>query len=448
MSQLVCVDCLAETYLRDQASGNDLGECDYCDRELPVMELDELVGLCESAIYSSFRTIQQPASVIHHNYPPVGESLFDVLDKILNAGQSLLSNIHERLLEEWSGEEADDDPYFVEETEASSEMTAAWRKMQHSLQFESRLANPLVGEILGMVFNGIEQLRSVDDRSAIVMAGPGHRISSFQRGRVFQDEDLMAKALKHPEKHLGPVPRGQGSAGRMNAKGISVFYGATDDNTAVAEVRPPVGSVVVTAQFDVIRPMRLLNLNDLSAMRPHRELSYFHPLRKELAERCAFLKDLQSQLTMPVMPDWAESGYLITQAIADFLATHRELDLDGILFPSAQVPKDASLGQNVILFHKASGVEGTEDRHEAEYVSLWEADEDRWVYYPEVWEAEPKMEEVRLQYQLLVPPLEPSLRLARDSIVIHKIQGVRFSSETDAVRFVPWAQDRKYHGLR
>ncbi|WP_236171812.1 RES domain-containing protein [Pseudomonas qingdaonensis] len=448
MRQVVCTDCLTETFLQDHASENDISECDYCDRELPVMDMEELVELCETAIHASFRAIQQPGSVIHHGYPPVGVSLYDILELMLGADQALISDIHERLLDSWSYTGGDDDPYFVEETEASSELTVGWRKMEHSLQFESRLANPLVGSILTMVFDGIEDFRSKDDRSAIVIAGQGHQISSFQRGRVFQDEQSMEEALSHPEKHLGPVPGGKGSPGRMNAKGISVFYGATDDHTAIAEVRPPVGSTVVTARFDVIRPLRLLNLNDLASMRPHRGLSYFNPIRRSLTERCAFLKDLQRQLTMPVMPDSAESGYLITQAIADFLATHEKLNLDGILFPSAQVQQDTSPGQNVILFHKASGVERLEDTQKAEYVSLWEPDEDRWVYYPEFWEAEPKDSDQSSQYVPLVPPPEPSLRLARDGIVIHKIQGVRFSTEIDPVRYVPWSKDRKYHGFR
>ena len=258
----------------------------------------------------------------------------------------------------------------------------------------------------------------------------------------------MEEALTHPEKHLGPVPGGKGSPGRMNAKGISVFYGATDDHTAIAEVRPPVGSMVVTARFDVIRPLRLLNLNDLASMRPHRGLSYFNPIRRSLTERCAFLKDLQRQLTMPVMPDSAESGYLITQAIADFLATHEKLNLDGILFPSVQVQQDTSPGQNVILFNKASGVERLEDTQKAEYVSLWEPDEDRLVYYPEYWEAEPKDSDQSSRYVPLVPPPEPSLRLARDGIVIHKIQRVRFSTEIDPVRYVPWSKERTYQGFR
>lgn len=54
----------------------------------------------------------------------------------------------------------------------------------------------------------------------------------------------------------------------MNSTGISVFYGATDDQTAIAEFRLSVGSWVVTATFEVIRPLRLLNLGDLGVNRP------------------------------------------------------------------------------------------------------------------------------------------------------------------------------------
>ena len=43
----------------------------------------------------------------------------------------------------------------------------------------------------------------------------------------------------------------------MNAKGISTFYGATNEDIALAEVRPPVGSQVAIARFDIIRPLLL-----------------------------------------------------------------------------------------------------------------------------------------------------------------------------------------------
>jgi hypothetical protein len=75
-------------------------------------------------------------------------------------------------------------------------------------------------------------------------------------------------------------------------------------------------------------------------------------------------------MLMPVMPENADQGYLITQAIADYLATNEALNLDGILFPSVQVPTDASPRLSAILFHKARGVEKTEDLEALEHVSL------------------------------------------------------------------------------
>jgi hypothetical protein len=54
------------------------------------------------------------------------------------------------------------------------------------------------------------------------------------------------------------------------------------------------------------------------------------------------------------MPDDEAFQYLPTQAVADFLATQTEVQLDGIIFPSAQV---AGQVMNVVLFHKAARVE-------------------------------------------------------------------------------------------
>lgn len=449
MSKLVCVDCLTDGYLQANFADNDVDECDYCNEERPVVELDELVSELEEAIRASFIYAEQPMSVVHHGYAPVGHSIYDVVEMVLGAEDTeLLSDLEAELREQWS-ECDDDDPFLTEQTYASPQLTSDWAQMQQSLQFESRLVNPVVGRVLEKIFAGIEELHTATGpRSAITIAGPGQPLNAFKRARKFDDEEGMVTALKHPEKYLGPTPRGKGSAGRMNAAGISVFYGATDDETAIAEVRPPVGSWVVTATFEVIRPLRLLNLGDLGGIRPDSTLSYFDPLRQEQAERCAFLRELQQQMLMPVMPDSADLGYLITQAIADYLATNETLNLDGILFPSVQVPKDASPGLNTILFHKASGVEKTEDQDALEHVSLWESDEDQWIFYPQIWEGSPVTQEPATGYMGYVLAPEPSLRLNRNGIAIHKIQGVSFTYKSDPVRHEPWSEGARHYGIR
>lgn len=53
------------------------------------------------------------------------------------------------------------------------------------------------------------------------------------------------------------------------------------------------------------------------------------------------------------MPGDEAVNYLATQAVADFLATENDPVFDGILFSSVQ----ANEGRNVVLFHKAAGVE-------------------------------------------------------------------------------------------
>lgn len=45
---------------------------------------------------------------------------------------------------------------------------------------------------------------------------------------------------------------------------------------------------------------------------------------------------------MPVVPELEETNYLLTQAIADYLSTFERCELDGILFTSAQKPKEST----------------------------------------------------------------------------------------------------------
>ena len=152
---------------------------------------------------------------------------------------------------------------------------------------------------------------------------------------------------------IGPPPAALARAGRMNAHGISVFYGATDSKIAIGEVRPPVGSRVIVGQFTLLRKIRLLDVTALRSV--YVEGSVFDPSYIRTLELAKFLERLSERIARPVMPDDEPLEYLITQVIADYLAARRsDPELDGILYPSVQ---DSADGVNVMLFHKASRVE-------------------------------------------------------------------------------------------
>lgn len=167
----------------------------------------------------------------------------------------------------------------------------------------------------------------------------------------YDSAENLEEALCRPDKHLGTPPARFASAGRMNARGIAVFYGASEEGVALAEVRPPVGSKVAVARFDLTRPLRLLDLTAIDGVKDGG--SIFDPTLRQRLERVAFLRTLGERMSRPVMPDDEAFDYLATQAVADFLATENEPQLDGIVFASAQ----AMTGRNVVLFREAARIE-------------------------------------------------------------------------------------------
>jgi len=184
------------------------------------------------------------------------------------------------------------------------------------------------------------------------VAAPARISICVYRARVFQSDDKLEEALCRPDTHLGSPPAFVEAAGRMNARGISVFYGANDPKAAIAEVRPPVGSQVALAQFEIIKPLRLLDLTALTAVNVTG--SVFDPRHAGRMERAMSVRSLSTRITRPVMPHDEAFEYLATQAVADFLATESSVSIDRIIFQSVQA---AGRVLNVVLFHKAARVE-------------------------------------------------------------------------------------------
>lgn len=244
----------------------------------------------------------------------------------------------------------------------------------------------------------------------------------------------------------------------MNARGISVFYGANNPDVAVAEVRPPVGSQVAVARFDIVRRLRLLDLTALSAVTE--DGSVFDTGWAARLERATFLRSLSQRITRPVMPDDEAFEHLPTQAIADFLATENEPVLDGVVFPSVQAEGG---GLNVVLFHKAAHVgameipEGTEIDASTGHTSEdgWEVDysvservppkkppkdkgdEDQWpdlaAFAGGAWRT----------HDVDLP--DATLSIDIESVKVHVVRSVQFQCDTHDVRRHRWEQgDTKF----
>jgi hypothetical protein len=234
----------------------------------------------------------------------------------------------------------------------ATDIHRAWLQFQKTLRTDTRLFNSAAKAVLDSIFEGLGDHATRKGEKIIVSVGPGEKLSALHRARVFQSNRKLEDALKRPDIELGPPPENVASAGRMNSRGISVFYGATHPEVAIAETRPPVGSHALVARFEIIRPLKLL---DLMAFRSiYVKGSIFDPSYLDRLKKAAFLASLSDQVTKPVMPDDEPFDYLVTQAIADYLANLTEPKLDGIIYSSVQ---QGAGKKNVVLFHKSARVD-------------------------------------------------------------------------------------------
>lgn len=126
----------------------------------------------------------------------------------------------------------------------------------------------------------------------------------------------------------------------MNAAGIAVFYGATEKETAVAELRPAVGSLITVAAFRVHRPIHVLDLTRFTCA--GRQLDIFAKNQMVRATQWAFMQSFASEISQPILPGDEHPEYVPAQVVAEYLTNQpvrwrgEEVTPDAIMFRSAQ----------------------------------------------------------------------------------------------------------------
>jgi len=135
----------------------------------------------------------------------------------------------------------------------------------------------------------------------------------FFRARVNRGEAMFALGdLQAP-----PTELAQG--GRANPPGLSYLYVASDQRTAICEVRPTVADQVAVARFEQARPFSIIDLSDPRAM-----ISPFgveHVSLANVQASMGLLMMLSEDLTKPTPPHKAAFDYLATQYLCELIKT-------------------------------------------------------------------------------------------------------------------------------
>lgn len=467
----ICFACVGEKFLSESIEKEGKRrKCYYCSNTLKTISIGELADSVSTALdehYYRTSTDPEPGLEWHLQkeglWERAGETVAFVISEMAEIEEEPAEDIRKlleyqnydielaRMSEESPYEE---DAHYAPSGPNCAELLHEWAAFERSVQTESRFFSRVAQAILDRVFCDIWHLRTSEDHPVTITAGPEASLNAIYRARVFQTWDQLEEALKRPDRGLGPPPWRLASAGRMNPQGIAVFYGATTEAVAIAEVRPPVGSRVAVARFEIIRSLHLLDVEALRDVLA--KGSVFDPSYIRRLEHAKFLERLSQRISQPVVPHDEPFDYLVTQAIAEYLSELTERRLDGVIFRSAQ---SGNRDRNIVLFHHAARVsemdlpEGTELSC---YPMTHSDEEDDFDYC--VWEEVPAHEEtqhkedddsgflspLRLREQANLSDRddrEETLRVNLQSVVVHHVEAVNYDT-----RSVPVSRHRQVKG--
>lgn len=362
----VCSSCTADPHLA--RSIIELGEssiCSYCGRDGATVPLRTLTELVDGPFCEHFRIVPKKMFGVPINPPRVGRPLRDCLADMAKISTAIADDIVKLLVAKHDTKselEGKPSPYQLGEQYEVQPAYAfqeeiAWEQLVERVTRHTRYFNREVENTLSNLFVDIHETTTAAGEPVVSTIEPSDAEFSLYRGRYATSKEQLHSFLRQPVRELGPPPYHLARAGRMNAAGIRSFYGGTTREVCISEIRPPVGSHVVVGRFNLMRRVRLLDLQALEDAVARLE-SYFEPAISLRRSRAEFLQTLAERVSQPVMPNEEAIEYIPTQVVAGFLAQRIDPPIDGMLYASTQY---GSAGRNIVLFNHSSVVAAAAD---------------------------------------------------------------------------------------
>ncbi|MCI1688001.1 RES family NAD+ phosphorylase [Schleiferilactobacillus harbinensis] len=194
----------------------------------------------------------------------------------------------------------------------------SWSEFEDVIQYRNRFHNGLFQPDKLIYF--FEQM--ISDISA------GER---YFRARIIQENEMPLT----PDK-IGSAPPEKAAAGRLNATGISYLYLGSDQTTVVLEIKAAIQDLVAIGEFEVVTPLRVIDLDMLANLGPFRisdKSSY-------LINRPILLA-IDDALRRQSTRQRGEVAYVPTEYISDLIKTMTDENgesVDGIFYDSTVNP--------------------------------------------------------------------------------------------------------------
>jgi hypothetical protein len=311
-----CPECIGDSHLRRNvipSLSKEQGTCSYCGSEnqplVAPIELREQFELLIDA-YTLDESGRSLVEWLKRDWAMFGHARMDVahakelLGDILDDGDIVRKN-------------------FSPVLTTGARVIEVWEQLRAELMHKNRFfpVTTVDMERLGRLLPSL-----VLDQADL--------LKIWYRARIQQADNV------YPIGDMGCPPKHLASHGRANPAGIPYLYLASEEITAISEVRPNAGDKVTVAKVTVP------NLQIVDLCHPRKTFSPFSlPYEDALPsfrEGLDFLEKLGEELSRPVLQKSAAFDYIPSQYLCEFV---KKCGFHGVMYRSA-----AEGGVNLALF--------------------------------------------------------------------------------------------------
>jgi hypothetical protein len=366
----ICHKCIGETLVSSEIKNAQPRRiCDYCGSKRPAISIPHLAQRVDP-VFQNIVGEAEMGFVVRDGNPdwaPNGDYPSVLMTEILEADDEEIARDLVRELARRHQFDVHDGgfDYYDDTSDTYTILDArddwfgrGWASFCDELKHQRRFFLDRSAEVLEEIFGPV--LRGEwPPEGALRMIGPDTDNRYVYRARPANERSAQEAIYRERKRQLGAPAPGIAGSGRMNAAGISVFYGSFDPDTCVAELRTPVGGFAIVGRFEVLRPLRVLDLTRLEGA--SESVSYFDENYSERMAYSAFMRGFHAEVRRAIIPGREALDYLPTQVIAEYLWSQDQTPIDGLVFGSAQLTGSSN---NVVLFPHAASVEGADDEAE------------------------------------------------------------------------------------
>jgi hypothetical protein len=352
---LVCHECISDEIVKDEIRiGGETGKCSFCGEKANTWAIEKLAERVNCVFVKYYEECRSdPISTAHDEEKlcsQEGEHPSIIIAKMLNCSPEIsevirnyLSYIRPNIYAPRQSNHVAPNlwpsynphaSYTHRDDVQDPAYSQAWELLCKGIKYSRRFLDTSNQLFLKFIFGSLKSIHVKEYE-------PGNL--KIYRARLAFSKEQVIKIIDEPVENLGPPHFSKATGGRMNAPGIVKFYGALDENTCIAEIRPTVNSFAVVGCFENVKILKILDLtaNDSAPC----SLSIFSKEYYEFISKKNFLREFQRQIAEPVHPHEEEIEYIPTQVVAEFISN--ELNYDGLIYASSQADR---IGKNIVLF--------------------------------------------------------------------------------------------------